>query len=292
MRGANHLYLWRRGRISDSSGDLLANTDHCTDCFEVVGGKDCRYIQSGFEIRDLIDCSYVMGELGWQMCECFPAPFQSALNLNTYTGSNLYYCDQCMNSCSNLFGCVGLKHREYCILNRQYSKEEYETLVPRIIRHMERTGEWGEFFPPECSLFAYNETCAQDEFPLRPEQAVAAGYCWKETDQKEYQPQTVFVPDSIRDVGDDILAKLLACKQCGKNYKVAEPELRFYRKNGVPVPRHCPDCRHRARMNHRSPRRLIPRTCAHCGTALESALTRERAPQVLCEPCYLKHLHE
>jgi hypothetical protein len=51
------------------------------------------------------------------------------------------YCDQCFDS-SNLFGCIGLRNKQYCILNTQYTKEAYETLVPQIIEHMQRNGEW------------------------------------------------------------------------------------------------------------------------------------------------------
>ena len=40
---------------------------------------------------------------------------------------------------SNLFGCVGLKSKEYCILNKQYTKEAWEALVPQIIEHMKKT---------------------------------------------------------------------------------------------------------------------------------------------------------
>jgi hypothetical protein len=32
--------------------------------------------------------------------------------------------------------------KQYCILNKQYTKEEYEELVPKIIEHMKKTGEW------------------------------------------------------------------------------------------------------------------------------------------------------
>lgn len=31
---------------------------------------------------------------------------------------------------------------------------------------MQLTGEWGEFFPHELSPFCYNETVAQDYFPI------------------------------------------------------------------------------------------------------------------------------
>ncbi len=67
---------------------------------------------------------------------------------------------------SNCFLCVNLENKKYCILNKQYSKEEYEVLVPQIIEHMQKTGEWGEFFPVCLSPFGYNETVAQEHFKL------------------------------------------------------------------------------------------------------------------------------
>lgn len=59
--------------------------------------------------------------------------------------SDAYYCDSCHNS-EYLFGCIGLKRSKYCVLNKQYSKEEYEALVPRIIEHMKKAGEWAYRF--------------------------------------------------------------------------------------------------------------------------------------------------
>jgi len=35
---------------------------------------------------------------------------------------------------------------------------------------MRSTGEWGEFFPHELSPFGYNETVAQEYFPLTEEE--------------------------------------------------------------------------------------------------------------------------
>jgi hypothetical protein len=51
-------------------------------------------------------------------------------------------------------------------LNKQYTKEEYEKLLPKIIAHMKKTGEWGEFFPISISPFNYEETPAMDYYPL------------------------------------------------------------------------------------------------------------------------------
>ena len=85
----------------------------------------------------------------------------------------------CANNVSDLFGCVGVNsNKGYCVLNKQYAKEEYEELVPRIIEHMKKTGEWGKPLPPEVSPFGYNDTSAQDFFPTTREQALADGFPW------------------------------------------------------------------------------------------------------------------
>ncbi|MDP3762668.1 MAG: hypothetical protein Q8Q97_01165, partial [bacterium] len=120
------------------------------------------------------------------------------------------------HSSNNLFACVGLRNKSYCILNKQYTKEEYEKLVPRIIEHMNqmpytdqkgRIYKYGEFFPPELSPFSYNETIAQEYFPLTKEQATEKGYSWKDPEPRNYQIQIPNdqLPDHIKDVTDDIV---------------------------------------------------------------------------------------
>jgi hypothetical protein len=91
---------------------------------------------------------------------------------------------------SNMFGCASMRDKEYCILNKQYTKNEYEKLVPQIIEKMRgetsalgakadpatgdsRAGaERGEFFPSTISLFGYNETLAHEYFPLTKKDAL------------------------------------------------------------------------------------------------------------------------
>lgn len=60
---------------------------------------------------------------------------------NCWTSSELAYCIDCYDT-KNCFGCIGLRNKQYCILNKQYTKEQYEELVPKIIEHMTKTGEW------------------------------------------------------------------------------------------------------------------------------------------------------
>lgn len=182
VKSVPRLYMNRTGRVENCTGDILTDCENCLDSYELMRAKDCRYIHGGFDLKDAYDCSYAVGELGYENCECVPMPQNSAFNINSYTGANLFYTDICMNNCQYLFGCVGLKQKRYCILNKQYTKEEYEALVPRIIEHMKKTGEWGEFFPISLSPFAYNETNGQEHFPLSREEALQKGYTWKEDD--------------------------------------------------------------------------------------------------------------
>jgi hypothetical protein len=57
------------------------------------------------------------------------------------TSSDIYYSDNLV-ACKNCFGCISLKNKEYCIFNKQYTKQEYEELVSKIIEKMKTNSEW------------------------------------------------------------------------------------------------------------------------------------------------------
>ena len=195
-------------------------------------------------------------------------------------------------SCQDCFGCIGLKHKRYCILNKQYTPEAFDKLRLTIIEHMKKTGEWGQFFPPSLSPFAYNETAAFDFFPLTEEEAKKRGFRWRPEDKKEFLPASVStLPDLIFDVSDDIIRAILACSQCDKNYRIIPQELSFYKKMGLPLPRMCQTCRHRAKMKMRNLPLLWNRTCARCNSALETTYAPDRKEAVLCEKCYLEAVY-
>ncbi|MBU0627022.1 hypothetical protein KKG31_00005 [Patescibacteria group bacterium] len=60
-----------------------------------------------------------------------------AFTIVVYESTNAYYCVNC-HGCHNIFGCIGLRNKEYCIFNKQYTKEEYESIVPKIIERMQK----------------------------------------------------------------------------------------------------------------------------------------------------------
>lgn len=272
------------------TGDHLFSCKNAQNCFDVINGEDVKNVAYGaFPIHHVQD-AFALGEVEWTyefLGGGAGISHVAFINNAAFGLADSYYIVQCLNGSKNLFGCVGLKKKQYCILNKQYSKNEYEALVPRIIEHMTKGLQWGEYFPSEISPFGYNETLAQQWYPLSKEEALAKGYSWKEKDKREYVQTHVEVPENIRNVEDAICKEILSCETCGKNYKIVLQELEFYRKLAIPIPRACPDCRYARRMARRNPPKLFDRACAQCTAAIKTTCPLERKERVLCEKCYL-----
>ncbi len=287
----NFPHKFYTGKNNESfSGDYLENNKNsfnsynCRDCEEINHCRDAWRARNCMDLTETLENDFCL-ELegcGWANDLIFSTKIVET--------DNAKYCSHIYGS-SNLFGCVGLRKSKYCILNKQYTREEYEKLVPKIIEHMKKTEEWGEFFPIEISPFAYNETVAQEYFPMTKEEVLARGWEWRDEYQKNYQPQTYQIPDDISDVPDEICQEVLACETCGKNYKIQKAELSFYRKMNLPIPHKCPDCRHMDRMKLRNPRQLFDQKCDKCGVDIQTTFAPNRPEKVYCEKCYLEEVN-
>ncbi|MBI4231795.1 hypothetical protein HY605_01070 [Candidatus Peregrinibacteria bacterium] len=134
------------------------------------------------------------------------------------------------------------------------------------------------------SPFGYNQTVAQEYFPLTKQEALERGFHWKDTDIRTPQPQTFNIPDDIQKVPDSIVQFPLACEQCKKKFKIIPQELKFCRNKNLPLPRKCPDCRHLQRLASKNPRRLQERTCAKCEKKILTANNSNYL--VYCQACF------
>lgn len=210
--------------------------------------------------------------------------------------NNLFYCDKCI-SCSNCFGCVWLKQKEYCILNKQYTKTEYEQLVKNIIEHMRKTWEWWEFFPIKHSPFWYNESLAQETYFLSEDKAKSN---WFKRQQNEYPiniPEWINMikaenlSENIESIDESILWKAILCETTWKPYRIIKPELDFYKQRNIPIPRKHPNQRHLERLRKRNHKTLFKRNCNNCWVEIKSTYSHERPEIVYCEKCYKKYIY-
>lgn len=314
----------------DVSGNFIDESKNAHHCFFAEKVENAKYFYITGWIRDSYDLtSHGAAELAYECSSGggeYDAKFlsycMSGDPLKQMHSSHLQYCFALV-SCEHCFGCVGLRNKQYCILNRQYTKEEYEAHVPKIIAHMKelhyqgkngRVYGYGEFFPIEITPFGYNETAAMDYYPLTKEEALARGYSWcdYESDTK-YEFSDYAIPENIADVQDNILEKVLKCEESGKPYRIVPMELQFYRQMGLPIPRKAPLQRHKDRMARLLPRKLFRRECqcmgenssngiygntrthshgkGKCPAIIETPYSPERPEVVYCEECYQAEIY-
>ncbi|MBU0578172.1 hypothetical protein KJ742_05080 [Patescibacteria group bacterium] len=284
--------------LQNCSGNYLNN------CKDVHSSFDCEDVENGKYLYQVVTGAKNVYDI-----------YQYGLNLQqsyecTISGENSYhllFCDNChvssadliycwyMERSKNCFGCVNMQQKTYCILNKQYSKEEYEGLVSKIIEHMQSTGEWGNFFSSSISLFGYNKTSAQMYYPLEKEEALIKGFKWD-----DYEPPLPKVdktipanrlPDNIKDIPDDILDWAIVCEVTGKPFRIISQELKFYRDQNLPIPRRSPDQRHLDRFHRRNPRHLYGGKCDSCQKIIQTTYSPDRQEKVYCEDCYLKEAY-
>jgi Zn ribbon nucleic-acid-binding protein len=274
------------------TGSYVFQSKNCKKSFDVSGVEDGKHLFM-LSLAPMKDC-YDVSAWGNNINLAYEAV---AVGENI---SNVRFCDEAGLSLldaeyskmlfggSHMFGCVGLKKGEYCILNKQYTKEEYEILIPKIKKHMnempyiDRAGrryKYGEFFPTEFSPFPYNDTLAQRFFPMP----------FTEAEKKNYviTKKAEELPDHIKDAPQSILSEVIGCKTCGRGYKLISFEFEFLKRMNLPLPRQCPFCRIKEKLDQWvKESRIVDRVCSQCGAEFETHYPKEDVEYILCKKCY------
>lgn len=284
-------------------GDDIINSRNCKFCFSVKNNvENCKYSYRIWEnSKDGYDAM-----VAWKGAELFYEVLsvqaqRTFFSAYIWGGFDIYYSINCFD-CNNLFGCVGLRNKSYCIFNKQYSKEEYEKLIPKIIEHMHNTGEYGEFFPKELSPFAYNETTALYYYPKTKEQVLELGYRWKNQESKSYNIsiKEENIPDNISDIDESFSEEIIECAHIGKceencstAFRLTKNEIQFYKKMNIPIPHLCPLCRHGSRIKSKPPLKFWHRSCMKegCNNEFETSYAPDRPEIVYCEKCYKEEVY-
>jgi len=269
-----------------STGNFLSECKECTDCYFLDKSENCRHVFRGFTDKDTV---YAVAS----MCEKCAL---SALDAYTYETVATSHCTSCRYSayldyceeCEYCFGCVGLRKKKYCILNKEYSKEEYEELTAKIKNDMRTRGEWGEFFPYRMGYCGYNFTVAQWYFPETKESIERLGGIWEDSSEPDVAGVNGNdLPDRIDDVPDDLPTRPIVCPTTGWRFNIAPRELEFYRQYRIPVPRHHFDARTLERFKPLTVFREQKGTCCFCKKEMTHFYPPEwKYRNVACLECY------
>lgn len=281
---------------NEVSGNHIYYAKNVHDSFDIKSGEDSHYCHTAQKVVSTHDCSFCGGTSGIEQCyQVLTCLGEKIIGSHSCIDSHdILYSDTCFG-CNNLFGCFGLRQKSYCIFNKQYTKEEYEILMPRLISLMKEHGEWGEFLPASFSPFAYNESIVNEYMPLYKEEALAQGYRWRDDIPATRGAGTInyeSLPKDPNSYTDTLVKEVLTCESCEKNYKLIPDEINFYKRMKLSLPRKCFNCRHEARMNMRNPRTLWDAKCFSCNEPMRTSYPPEAQEKykLHCEKCYQKEM--
>jgi hypothetical protein len=273
------------------TGSHYFQSKNCKQCFEVSEAEDSKFLWLVVRgIKDTYDVSNWGGNMSLCYECCNVGEGVSGIKFGQEGGDgslNAEYC-KLMSGGSNLFGCVSITKANYVIFNKQYSKEEYEFMREKIVKHMnempyvDKKGnvyKYGEFFPIEISAVSYNESIANKFLQLSREEIISQGYKYQEQENREYEitMKSAEIPDHIKDAANSILNEVIECEKCQKGFRIIPMELNFLRDRNYPLPRECPFCRIQGKYNEWiKDLRLIPRVCDKCALILRPNLPRRK----------------
>lgn len=285
---------------TDSFGERLYNCVRCQECFFEHASTDCYRCRFGINLENSCYASGSAGAGNYYLVT--GGTYGNSLKMSSacYSGANLEYCIECEN-CEYCFGCVNLRNKKFCVLNQQYTEEEYWSLVDRIKCEMLSRGEYGQFWPGRSSIAGFQYSVGELYIHYTPEQLKNFGAL--NLDPVRGQ---VFAPQidlgKAREIAD-IPNKLEACDQfvgipiydkvAGRHYSVLRAEYDVYKNKKWPFP-----------TEHYATRlfRLLDfsygpiseeRTCASCGQVTTTYNNRAFPDRrIYCQTCYLNYLEK
>lgn len=139
-------YMHER-QTENCTGDYIYEARNTFHSFDVQKIEDSMYMNNVLDVKDCYDCSYMhIDSQGNYECMSVLNSYNCMFCTMTYYCADVLYGEQLWN-CHDCLGCVTLKRKEYCILNKQYPKEEYFKLKDEIVAELKQAGQFGKHIP-------------------------------------------------------------------------------------------------------------------------------------------------
>ena len=162
-------------------------------------------------------------------------------------GTNIFY-SYYLEDCSYCIGCIWLKNKQYCILNKQYSKQQWKILADKIFKKMEDKWTLWDFFSWSTNPFYFNDTIAGMLWDFSKEEVEEKWYMWRDEEIKVDIPEWTDII-SISDINnfqwydeswnwtiDPEIMKKVIQDDSGNYYRIVQMEYDFLMKHTLPLP--------------------------------------------------------
>src|SRR3989344_316463 len=114
-----------------SFGDYISNSKNLFYCFDCASCSDAFYLYDSYMCANCGDCDYAIES---ELC------YESVDAVKTFNCDYLEYCYNIRDSafsydcsnCHDIFGCVNLKNKSFCVFNRQLTEEEYREKIQKF----------------------------------------------------------------------------------------------------------------------------------------------------------------
>ncbi len=278
------------------SGVDISNSKNLFDVTSAQNSENIRHSDGALSHRDSMDFLYSGGN-------------SSLLYMNTNIGSqssrvkfsvSSKFCTDCefvfnSKNLNNCFMCFGLQDKSYCVLNKQYGKEEYFKIIDQIKTEMLKRGEYNDGPGFEFSAQAYNFSIGQILYPLTNEEIQNLGGFVSQEPEIDIKGLEVLkvnqLPQTIDETTDNILEKAIICEITGRPFRIISSELSFYRRMGIPLPTIHPSMRMENNWKLSPVGKKYTTTCAKCGKNIESLFNPNQDFNLYCESCYQNEVY-
>lgn len=273
------------------TGAKINNSRNLFDVTDGVNSQNVRHADGALSHQDSMDFLYSGGHSSL-LYMCTNIGSQSSRVKFSISSKFCVDCEFVFNSknLNNCFMCFGLQNKSYCILNKQYTEEEYFKIIDEIKTEMIEKGEYSDGLGFEFSAQAYNFSIGQILYPLTDKEIKDfGGYIAKEPETNVGDLEVLNVdqlPETINEVTDDILNKAICCEVTNRPFKIISSELSFLRRMGFPLPTIHPAIRMANRWKISPVGKKYKTTCKKCNKDIESLFDPKENFLLYCENCY------
>jgi hypothetical protein len=236
----------------NSDGNFLINTKNCHRCYDVEDSEDCFWVRTGANgLRDIHHCHAIVdgSELVYGNVSTTEA-YNCHNVIGCWTSKDSFY-GEFLQGCRHCVGCISQRYKKYCVLNKQYSPEEYEKILSHI---KEELGEYfGSPFPLELAPFTFLESAYLDYHDISREELDEIGWEYGEIAAANTAGahSVTEIPDQLSDFDSDDLQKVFLDESSNRPFKITPQELKLLQKIGAPIPRKHYEQRFQERVKYR-----------------------------------------